>query len=67
MLIYFEGNMLHVVYLQGIIYVWLLFSSGLHLGRLYVDPFERANKCCTWDALLGRSKLLFTSYSTEHY
>ncbi|EFO25150.2 peptidase family M3 containing protein [Loa loa] len=30
-------------------------SSGLHLGRLYVDPFERTNKCCTWDALLGRS------------
>uniref|UniRef100_A0A0R3S3X4 Peptidase_M3 domain-containing protein n=1 Tax=Elaeophora elaphi TaxID=1147741 RepID=A0A0R3S3X4_9BILA len=30
-------------------------ASGLHLGRLYVDPFERLNKCCTWDALLGRS------------
>ncbi|KAK6109979.1 Peptidase M3 family protein [Brugia pahangi] len=35
-------------------------SSGLHLGRLYVDPFERANKCCTWDALLGRN------YCTEN-
>ncbi|VDN22961.1 unnamed protein product [Gongylonema pulchrum] len=26
----------------------------LHLGRLYVDAFERPNKCCSWDALLGR-------------
>ncbi|KAL3981766.1 Peptidase M3 family protein [Acanthocheilonema viteae] len=32
----------------------------LHLGRLYVDPFERPNKCCTWDVLLGRS------YCTEN-
>ncbi|VDK81457.1 unnamed protein product [Litomosoides sigmodontis] len=30
-------------------------SSGVHLGRLYVDPFERPNKCCTWDTLLGRN------------
>ncbi|VDK65970.1 unnamed protein product [Onchocerca ochengi] len=30
-------------------------ALGLDFGRLYVDPFERPNKCCTWDALLGRS------------
>ncbi|VDM95942.1 unnamed protein product [Thelazia callipaeda] len=32
-------------------------STGLHLGRLYVDPFERRNKCCGstgngWDKIV---------------
>uniref|UniRef100_A0AC35FA18 Peptidase M3A/M3B catalytic domain-containing protein n=1 Tax=Panagrolaimus sp. PS1159 TaxID=55785 RepID=A0AC35FA18_9BILA len=26
-----------------------------HLGRLYIDPFERANKRCSWTTLLGRT------------
>uniref|UniRef100_A0A915PT11 Peptidase M3A/M3B catalytic domain-containing protein n=1 Tax=Setaria digitata TaxID=48799 RepID=A0A915PT11_9BILA len=37
-------------------YVIGTYFVGLYLGRLYVDPFERTNKCCKWDTLLGRNK-----------
>lgn len=30
-------------------------SAGRHLGRLYVDPFERPNKRSSWNTLLGRT------------
>lgn len=26
-----------------------------HLGRLYIDPFDRPNKRCSWSTLLGRT------------
>ena len=29
-------------------------STGEHLGRLYIDPFDRENKRATWTTLLGR-------------
>ncbi|CAJ0579686.1 unnamed protein product, partial [Mesorhabditis spiculigera] len=31
-------------------------SSGHHLGRLYVDPYDRQNKLCDWTTLLGRTE-----------
>ncbi|VDM47075.1 unnamed protein product [Toxocara canis] len=31
-------------------------SSGRHLGRLYMDPFERPNKRGNWNTLLGRTE-----------
>uniref|UniRef100_A0A0M3ITY5 Peptidase_M3 domain-containing protein n=1 Tax=Ascaris lumbricoides TaxID=6252 RepID=A0A0M3ITY5_ASCLU len=37
-------------------------TSGRHLGRLYIDPFERANKRGNWNTLLGRSLPFINSF-----
>lgn len=32
-------------------------TSGEHLGRLYIDPYDRESKRGGWNTLLGRSEL----------